>query len=120
VRGKRFWGAKVLGIIVSVVLPVVVLSLWRQNAPSSWPEVVTYFGTFLLAAAAGQAGLLLWGARTGWMAGQDVLIGAAAGGAAWIAERLALAQGGGIVDPSLLALLAAYGLMVWPHSHRRL
>ncbi|POB12076.1 MAG: hypothetical protein C7B44_11375 [Sulfobacillus thermosulfidooxidans] len=110
---------RIFGMVVTVVLPIVVLSLW-----SAWsgplPLLVKDLVAFVLASAAAQLGFLLTKARATAMIGQDVAIAGVAGVGSWLAEKLALAQGGGAANTALIALIAAYVLALWPHDRRRL
>ncbi|MCY0885278.1 MAG: hypothetical protein OWV35_05260 [Firmicutes bacterium] len=70
----------------------------------------------LLAGAVAQTGLglaRLWRRSLGQMARDTGLLGILAL-AGWAGTRLAVAAGGGAVDPALLALAAVYLVNLWP------
>ncbi|WP_053959718.1 hypothetical protein [Sulfobacillus thermosulfidooxidans] len=115
-KSKRL--SRILGVAVSIVLPIVVLEVWTSHVTSG-VMVARFLAEFILAVLAVQVGIALWKPRSSRMIIEDIGIAAVAGIGAFIAAKLSLAQGGAKVDPGLLALLTAYILWLWPHPHRR-
>ena len=111
--------ARLLGTIAIVVLPVLAAVKVRGYL-SHGPAAAQDAAIFLLAALGGQFGLILrrWGKINGWRLVFDVLLAAAAGLIVYGVEGLARRQGGGPVDPSLVAVILAYILAVFSGQQR--
>ena len=103
-----------LGTLFVIVLPIVVVSNIQshlKNPATIWSFILS----FLLVSLGAQAGLILrrWGKiRLGQLL-LDLSLALVAGGASFGVVRLAVARGGGAIDPSLVAVVMAYLLVIW-------
>ncbi|MDA8195052.1 MAG: hypothetical protein M0Z53_13830 [Thermaerobacter sp.] len=106
-----------LATMLVVLLPPAALDLWDHlfHPGTSLPAFLL---TFSLAVIAVYLGLSLRPRRRPvpwlfWLS-RDLLIALLAASAGWLTTILLRRQGGGPVDPALLAVFTAYLLAVWP------
>lgn len=110
----RHWYV-IVGVVMAIVLPLLV-ALNVSPVLIKLPMLAVYPVAFGAVALAGQVGLTikrLDQPQPVASIGRDVLIAMAAGFAAYWATRLMIIRGGGGTDPTLLALICTYLLMVW-------
>lgn len=104
-----------LGTVLQVVLPIV-----GVLAVPHYGGVLYVVLVFVVAMVLAHVGSTL---RHGYVdplaALQDVGIALLMSGGALLAERLTAGEGGGPVDPALLAVLGAYLLLAWPAWRRQ-
>ncbi len=111
--------AKVLGTILIIVLPVIIVSQIRSYI-SGAATISEFALSFLLTSLGAQAGLVVrrWGKMRLGMLLLDLLLATAAGAVSFGVVRLASAQGGGAVDPALVAIVMAYLSAIWSGQNR--
>jgi hypothetical protein len=103
-------GFRGIGAILAALLPLAVLFQLPLSA-----GVPGYLEAFWAAITAGHLGLLVRQGGMDWLRWlQDLAVAALMAGGAWLAVHLSLRAGGGPVDRALLAVIAAYLLMLWP------
>jgi hypothetical protein len=107
-RGAAVW--RFFGFLLIVALPLLV-------ATYPWPlaGLERYLAVFALALTAAHVGLVVRAGFWDWVRWiQDLAVAVLMAAGAYLAVHAALRAGGGPVDPALLAVLGAYGLIAWP------
>jgi hypothetical protein len=105
---------KALGWTVSLVLPAAAAG-WASARLPALPLAARFVALFLAPLTAGYLGVLLREPvlAVGWWA-RDLLLATVMALAAWAFQAFLLREGGGAIDPALLAVLSAYLLVFWP------
>lgn len=112
--------ARAVGTVLIVVLPLLALSWTHQMVVLPVNALPTYVLVFMVAGVAAQLGLVIrrWGIIRVSRLLFDVGLLVAGGVVSWLVVHVALARGGGAVDPSLIALIMAYLLAMWSGQHQ--
>lgn len=103
-----------LGTLLIIVLPLVMVMGIRPYE-TVHASVTDFALVFFLVSLAAQAGLIVrrWGNIRILLLVIDLLVSAAAGIVSYEVILMAMRRGGGMVNPSLVAVILAYLLALW-------
>ncbi|MDA8204491.1 MAG: hypothetical protein M0Z36_00330 [Thermaerobacter sp.] len=107
------------GTVLIVGLPIAVAANVQRYLHGR-TSLVDYVIIFLFVALGAQAGLMVrrWGNMSLWRFLLDLVLSAILGAVSYGVVEMAVRQGGGPVDPSLVAVFMAYLLAIWSGQNR--